>query len=213
MKFHHVRADGLTTPAFAAIAALTVALCIGAYGLYRHNLALAPEGVVSATAPTPVPTAAPAAAPVATTVGFLDKPEAEAVVGTRIAITGWALDPAGIAGVAVHVDGVPHAATIGIARPDVAQAKPGFPDSARAGFAFEGDFADLSPQRHELAVVATNRAGVSTVLARRSLLPPAAMHMWSALLDANPELAGRHFNFLMMTSGASMGGADETDTA
>ena len=57
------------------------------------------------------------------------------------------------------------------------QAKPGFPDSARAGFAFEGDFAHLSPQRHELTVVATNRAGVSTVLARRSLLPPAAMQL------------------------------------
>ena len=73
---------------------------------------------------------------------------AEAVTGTRVAITGWALDPVGISGVAVHVDGVAHAATIGIARSDVAQAKPGFPDSARAGFTFDGDFADLSPQRH-----------------------------------------------------------------
>ena len=101
----------------------------------------------------------------------------------------------------------------GIARPDVAQAKPGFPDSARAGFAFEGDFADLSPQRHEVAVIATNRAGVAMVLARKSLLPPAAMHMWSGILDAHPELAQQHFNFLMMTSGATMGGADETDSA
>ena len=213
MKFHRARANGLTTPAFAALATLAVALCVGGYGLYRHSLAPVPESAVAVTATSPVPAATPAAAPTPTTVGFLDKPEAEGAVGTRIAITGWALDPAGIGGVAVHVDGVPHAANIGIARPDVAQAKPGYPDSARAGFAFDGDFSHLSPQRHEVTVVATNRAGVSTVLARRSLLPPAAMHLWSALLDANPELAERHFNFLMMTSGASMGGADETDTA
>jgi len=192
----------------------------GIHSAYQHlrdparsvPIAVAPVAA-PASAPAPAAAAAPAVAAAPTTVGFVDSPAAEAVVGTRIVITGWALDPAGISGVAVHVDGVSHAATIGMARPDVALAKPGFPDSARAGFAFEGDFADLSPQRHEVAVVATNRAGVSTVLARRSLIPPAAMRMWSGLLDAHPGLADRQFNFLMMTSGATMGGADETDTA
>jgi hypothetical protein len=199
-------------PAFIVVAAVAAALVGGGiYALYAHLRVAAPVSAPAATVPAAAPAPAVAAAP--TTVGFVDSPAAEAVAGTRIAITGWALDPAGISGVAVHVDGVPHAATIGIPRPDVAQAKPGFPDSARAGFAFEGDFADLSPQRHEVTVVATNRAGASTVLARRSLLPPAAMHMWSGLLDAHPDLAGRHFNFLMMTSGATMGGADEIDTA
>jgi hypothetical protein len=207
---------GAVRPAFVAVAAVAAALAGGGvYALYQHlrvaALVTAPAAPVVAAAPVPVPAPAVATAPM--TIGFVDSPAAEAVAGTRIAITGWALDPAGIRGVAVHVDGVPHAATIGIARPDVAQAKPGFPDSARAGFAFEGDFADLSPQRHEVAVVATNRAGASTVLARRSLLPPGAMRMWSGPLDAHPELAGRNFNFLMMTSGATMGGADEIDTA
>ena len=205
----------MTKPAFIVVAAITAVLAAGGiYAFYQHVRVAAPASVAApAIVPTPAAAVAPAPAVAPTTVGFVDSPSAEAVTGTRVAITGWALDPVGISGVAVHVDGVAHAATIGIARSDVAQAKPGFPDSARAGFTFDGDFADLSPQRHEVTVVATNRAGVSTVLARKSLLPPAAMRMWSGLLDSNPELASRQFDFLMMTSGATMGGADETDTA
>jgi len=218
LPHRRIRADGTAKPAFVLVAAIAAVLAAGGiYAFYQHLRVPAPAIVAAPAVATAVTAAAaPALAPAPAapaTVGFVDSPAVEAVAGTRIAITGWALDPAGISGIAVHVDGVPHAATIGIARPDVAQAKPGFPDSARAGFAFEGDFAGLSPQRHEIAVVATNRAGLSTVLARKSLIPPAAMHMWSGLLDAHPELADRQFNFLMMTSGATMGGADETDTA
>jgi hypothetical protein len=210
-----IRADGTAKPAFVVVAVIAAVLAAGGiHSLYQHLRVPAPAVIAApAVAPAAPPAAAPAPAAAPTTIGFVDSPAAEAVAGTRITITGWALDPAGISGVAVHVDGVPHAADIGIARPDVAQAKPGFPDSARAGFAFEGDFADLSPSRHEVAVVATNRAGVATVLARKSLIPPAATRMWGGLLDAHPDLAGRQFTFLMMTSGATMGGADETDTA
>ena len=214
MNLHRERPAGRTTPAFLAVAVLAVAVCGGGiYALFRHGHEPAPAVAVSAPALVPAPPAAAPAATAPTTIGWVDQPEAEAIVGTRIALSGWALDPLGIRDVEVRVDGVPHAASLGIARPDVAKAKPGFPDSARAGFSFEGDFADLSPQRHEVTVVATNRAGVETVLARKSLLPPAAMRMWSGLLDAHPDLASRHFSFLMMTSGATMGGADETDTA
>lgn len=218
MKFLHDRPSGKTAPAFVVIVTLAVAVAGGGfYALVKHGHVRALEGATAPPVAAPAATA-PIAAPVPavaalTTIGWVDAPSAEAIVGTRIAITGWALDPAGIRGVEVRVDGVPHAASFGIARPDVAQARPGFPDSARAGFAFEGDFADLSPQRHQVEVIATNRAGIATVLARKSLLPPAAMRMWSGLLDAHPELAHRQFNFLMMTSGATMGGADETDTA
>ena len=214
MNLHCERPAGRTTPAFLAVAVLAVAVCGGGiYALLRHGHEPAPAVAVSAPAVAPAPPVATPTATAPTTIGWVDQPEAEAIVGTRIALSGWALDPLGIRDVEVRVDGVPHAASLGIARPDVAKAKPGFPDSARAGFSFEGDFADLSPQRHEVTVVATNRAGVETVLARKSLLPPAAMRMWSGLLDAHPDLASRQFSFLMMTSGATMGGADETDTA
>jgi hypothetical protein len=209
-----IRTHGAAKSALVVVAAVAAVLATGGFYAFYQHLRVPAPAVVAAPAVVPAaPAPAPTPAAVPTTIGFVDSPSTEAVAGTRIAINGWALDPAGISGVAVHVDGVPHAATIGIARPDVAQAKPGFPDSAKAGFAFEGDFADLSPQRHEVAVVATNRAGASTVLARKSFIPTAAMRMWSGLLDAHPGLADQQFNFLMMTSGATMGGADETDTA
>ncbi len=214
------RLAGKAKPALLAIIALAVTVSgAGWYAFVRHAHQRVGETAAAATAATPAAPTAESAGPGANvavtspTIGFVDQPLAEAVVGDRIAITGWALDPAGISGVAVKVDGVAHAATFGIARPDVEKEKPGFPDSARAGFAFAGTFPDLSPQRHEVAVVATNRAGVATVLARRSLLPPAAMHMWSGILDAHPALAKQHFNFVMMTSGATSGGAEEADTA
>ena len=75
-------------------------------------------------------------------------------------------------------------ATTGIARPDVAQANPGYPDSANAGFAFTGDFsAELAADAagaHTLAIVVVARDGRETVLARRHLIAPAAMARWRA---------------------------------
>ena len=212
----------------ALVAVVAVALALSGGGIYTLVKLRQDRAAANATAAPPATApslgmspAAPSAAtpplpPVAvtpTTVGYLDTPVAETLLGTRIALSGWVLDPAGIKSVDVRVDDVTHAAAFGIARPDVAREKPGFPDSTHAGFTFEGDFPNLSPQRHEITVVATNRAGLSTVLARRSLIPPAAMRMWSSLLDAQPALAAKQFSFLMMTSGATMGGADETDTA
>ncbi len=100
-----------------------------------------------------------------------------------------------------------------IARPDIAAAKPGFPDSAAAGFEFVGEFPRLDPIRHAVTVVAIDRAGRETVLDRKSLIPPRAMDVWRSLLDANPALADRPFHFLMMTSGVAAGGAAEVDSA
>ena len=100
-------------------------------------------------------------------------------------------------------------ARFGLPREDVAKEKPGFPDNPNGGFTFEGDFGDLAPMRHDLEVVAVGKNGREAVIARRSLIPPAAMNQWKALLDERPELADRKFYFLMMTSGVSLGGADE----
>ena len=155
--------------------------------------------------------AAQAAATSAPPIGWVDVPAVEAVVDTRFTISGWALDADGIARVEVRVDGKPYAARYGIVRLDVAAAKPGYPDSAAAGFEFSADFANLDPVRHALSVVAIGRSGRETVLARKSLIPPQAMVLWSDLLERHPALAKRPFRFLMMTSGVASGGAAETD--
>jgi len=183
-------------------AALTIAGTFAWQERHAAGPATVP-GAISAAAPV----ATPAAAPVAT-IGSVDAPAAEVIVDTTLRITGWALDPAGIKSVEIRVDGRPHAANYGVARPDVAAVKPGFPDSAGAGFEFSGEFPQLDPVRHAIAVVAINRAGHETVLANKSLIPPQAMTLWRGLLDAHPTLAARPFRFLMMTSGGARGAAE-----
>ena len=146
-------------------------------------------------------------------IGSVDTPLDEAVVDTGMRISGWALGAAGIDRVEIRVDGHPYAARYGVARPDVAAVKPGYPDSGAAGFEFGGEFPQLDPVRHAIAVVAIDRAGHETVLANRSLIPPQAMTLWQGLLDKHPRLATRPFRFLMMTSGVGAGGAAEAETA
>ncbi len=125
---------------------------------------------------------------------------------------GWALDRAGIRSVEVRIDGEPHAARYGLARPDVAALKPGYPAAANGGFAFDHDFAGVAAIRHEIAIVAVANDGRESQLGRRSLVPQAAMHRSSDLLDARPTRAKWPFTFLMMTSAAARGGAAEIDT-
>src|ERR1700694_2019542 len=74
---------------------------------------------------SPAPLPAPASAPASATIGAVDAPSSEAIVGTAVHIVGWALDPKGIRSVEIRLDGHTHVARYGIARPDVAQVKPG----------------------------------------------------------------------------------------
>jgi hypothetical protein len=176
----------------------------------RHpplGMPAAPAGTQAATTPAPEQAARLVA------VGSVDSPSDEAIIDTNLRISGWALASEGIERVEVRVDGHPYAARYGIARPDVAVVKSGYPDSSAAGFEFSRDFAKLDPVRHAINVVAIDRAGRETVLARKSLIPPAAMSLWSSLLDQHPALANRAFRFLMMTSGVAAGGAAEADSA
>jgi hypothetical protein len=147
-----------------------------------------------------------------TASGAVDTPAAEAVVDTTLHVAGWALDADGIRSVEIRIDGRLYEARYGIARPDVAAAKPGFPNSAAAGFEFGGDFSDLDPVRHSVSIVAINRLGRETILGTRSLIPPQAMSLWRSLLDDHPALAALRFRFLMMTSGVSAGGASEIES-
>jgi hypothetical protein len=215
------------------IAGAIVALAgVEFYALHKYGRVGAPP-VPAATAPAPA--AAPdasgreaaksavtaAIAPIAPNAlvpppapeGWLDEPASESIVGTKLALNGWALSKDGIARVEVRVDDRVFEAKYGTAREDVAKVKPGFPDNPNGGFAFEGDFADLSPMRHDVTVVAIAKNGRETVLGRRSLIPPAAMTQWKDLLDERPALASRQFYYLMMTSGVTLGGANEIKSA
>ena len=141
--------------------------------------------------------------------GWLDEPYSESVVGTKLSMRGWALARDGIARVEVRIAGRAYKATYGIERGDVDKARPGYPDNPNGGFTFERDFPDLPPMHHEAAVAAISKNGTERILGRRSLIPPAAMTHWKALLDERPALASRVFYYLMMTSGVTLGGANE----
>jgi hypothetical protein len=147
------------------------------------------------------------------TIGAVDAPADEATIGTAMRISGWALDPAGIRTIEIRLDGHPYAARYGIARADVSKLKPGYPDSAEPGFSFESNFAQLDPARHEIAIVAVNRQGSETVLARKSLLPPAALTQWQALYASRHADAVPPFFVLPGLSGIALGGASELDQA
>ncbi len=161
---------------------------------------------------------APAAAPISTVVqvgaepiGAIDTPAAEALVGPRIALSGWALSPAGIRTVEVRLDGRAFAAKVGTARPDVARAKPGFPDHPNSGFEFTGDFSPYpapTGDRRMLTIVAVGKDGRETLLGRRSLIESAALARWTAFTpkDAMP------FYLLPALSGIDLGGASELDS-
>jgi hypothetical protein len=146
-------------------------------------------------------------------IGGVDLPAAEAVIGPRIDISGWALDPAGIRAVEVRADGLRFTARSGIARSDVAGLKPGFPDSAQSGFEFTGDLSSHPPSpgadRRIVSIVAIAQDGRETVLAKKSVIEPAALLRWRSLTSTGAT----SFHLLPALSGIKLGGALELDTA
>ena len=195
----------------ALLAVVAVALAVAGIEFY----ALTERGRPHSSVPLPaVPSAtpAPASSPSAPAIGWIDSPIGDTVVGPAVEVNGWALDRAGVAAVEVRLDARRFPATTGIARADVAQANPGYPDSSTAGFAFAGDFsAELAADSsgvHTLAIVVVARDGRETVLAQRRLVAPAAMMRWRALLEGKPRLATRTMRFLMMSSGVAAGGGN-----
>jgi hypothetical protein len=147
------------------------------------------------------------------TIGSVDAPTDETVIGGTMRVSGWALDPAGIRAVEIRLDGRAYPARYGIARGDVAQIKRGYPDSSESGFSFDGEFPSLEAARHEIAIVAVNRLGAETVLARKSLLPPAALTQWQPLYASRHGEAAAPFFILPGLSGIALGGAADLDRA
>ncbi|MDE2002515.1 MAG: hypothetical protein KGJ25_03180 [Betaproteobacteria bacterium] len=116
------------------------------------------------------------------TIGWIDEPAAEGIVGSRIRIAGWALDTLGVASVEIRHAGIRHAAQFGRPRHDVAVVHPGYPDGGFGGFEFEGPLGrgDANPRasRSRLEVVAIARDGRETLLGTRSVIAPESLQIW-----------------------------------
>jgi len=181
------------------------------YALHQARQArLAPPSPSVSAPPAPAP-AALAQPVIDGPIGAVDVPAGEALVGPRVQLSGWALDPAGIRAVELRLPDVTVNATTGIARNDVAQAKPGFPQSANGGFEFTGDLPP-SPSlpvadRRTLTIVAVANDGRETVLGVKSVIDPAALSRWRAIAGKGPD-----YHLLPALSGVTLGGALELDT-
>jgi len=194
---------------FVAFLGVVAAIAgIEGYALYSQQ-----RSRTVATVPVPSSAAVAAqAAPIAGPIGAIDVPLTEGVIGPRIAISGWALDSIGIRAVEIRIDGHKFEAKLGVARPDVAQIKTGFPDNPNGGFEFTGDVPPsvhpAGADRREASIVAVARDGRETVLGRKSLIDPTALTRWSAV--ATPR--GMPFYLLPALSGIDIGDAAELDT-
>jgi len=102
-------------------------------------------------------------------VGFLDGPEAGAIVHANTSLTGWALDDSGIAQVTFAIDGQnPKPVAIGLPHPGVAAAFPGKPGNESAGFAIEVPSLPRGP--HSLTITIQAKNGGKTEIRRQFLI-------------------------------------------
>ncbi|TMH27017.1 MAG: hypothetical protein E6H66_24275, partial [Betaproteobacteria bacterium] len=141
-------------------------------------------------------------------IGYVDTPGAEALIGTRLDATGWALDARGIDRVEMRLGTQKQLARYGLPRPDVAAVIPGYPDGSACGFAFDGDFAPLAATRHQIAIVAVSNTGAEKVLSVKSLLPHEALTRWRQLHAARVRSDASPFYILPALSGVGLGGAE-----
>jgi MoaA/NifB/PqqE/SkfB family radical SAM enzyme len=97
---------------------------------------------------------------VGTGKSYVDSPGLDPRVSGVYPIHGWALEPDGVAGVEILIDGVSTGMTpCDQERHDVAKAYPGFPDGARCGFRFDLDTSRLSAGDHVLRLSVHTRGG------------------------------------------------------
>jgi hypothetical protein len=174
------------------------------YALVSHNRERATSAPTTAAAPAKVATEGPE--------GSVDTPAADEIAEPVVSVSGWALDPAGVRAVEIRTGGHAYQARLGIARPDVAKARPGVPNNANSGFEWQGDLVALpappGADRRRLTIVAIATDGRERVLGTRSYLDPGAATRWSAFArkDAVP------FYLLPALSGLDLGAASELPT-
>jgi len=146
------------------------------------------------------------------TIGWVDEPEDEGIVGPHVRIAGWALAPSRIRAVELRLDGHAFAARIGLPRHDVAAVRPGYPDNPLGGFEIVADTSGCAAPpgvvRRRLDIVVVAGDGSELTLATRTLVEPRVHSMWS--FAARP--GARPFFLAPALSGIAQGGAQHLDT-
>ncbi|OGT03414.1 MAG: hypothetical protein A3F73_12625 [Gallionellales bacterium RIFCSPLOWO2_12_FULL_59_22] len=188
---------------FFVILLLVAATLIAGVGSYKYIKKHRPQWLAFMQA-APQPPAA---------IGFIDEFSESAANGTRTRVIGWALAKAGVDRVELILNGqhrIP--LRIAVARSDVAQAYPGYPDSAQAGFEGIIDTSQWAANWHTMEVIVTDKKGRFSVIGHRTQPAVNAMDTWSDLLKTRGAKREDIFYFIMATSGIAHGGAKEIDT-
>ncbi|HVF65695.1 MAG TPA: hypothetical protein VNE58_17045 [Casimicrobiaceae bacterium] len=145
-------------------------------------------------------------------IGNVESPASDAVAGTRIKLSGWALHATEIGGIEVRVADRRYPARIGIARQDVAQAHPTLPGKDDAGFEADIALSDIrfatGIDRQPIEIVALHRGGGETVIGTRSVISPDALTRWQPYATKTNA-----FHLLPALSGVYLGMAEGLDTA
>ncbi|MDQ6618558.1 MAG: hypothetical protein M3Z31_02480 [Pseudomonadota bacterium] len=201
---------GRTWPLFLAILGLVAALAgVELYALWTRGRAQAPP------APSVAGVAIPQADIPAGIIGDINSPYGGIRRSAQVALFGWALDHAGIEAIEVHIDGHVYAARYGIARTDVLEARPGYPDSARGGYEWSADLSALgaptNADQRTIEVVAVARDGRRRVIGTRELIEPAALARFTDTATTRRTDAAP-FYILPALSAIGLRGAYELDT-
>ncbi|HEX4884661.1 MAG TPA: hypothetical protein VFX05_11020 [Casimicrobiaceae bacterium] len=165
----------------------------------------------------PAPAVAQAATPTSLPTGWIDEPAGDTIVGTRLVLSGWALDSSGIDRVEVRIAHRALAARYGLPRPDVASQKPDVPGAATSGFRFEADLADVLGSavdvRHLAQVVAVGKGGGETVLGARHVVLATAGSPWRSLYEKHGGTPDDAFHVVPGLSGVLLGAIRDLGTA
>lgn len=90
-------------------------------------------------------------------------------LGGQVFLTGWALDFQGVYAVKILIDGTFYGlATLGLPRPGVTTAYPGYPQSLFPGWIEGFDTTRFSNGVHHIQAIATDVTGVDTVIGERA---------------------------------------------
>jgi hypothetical protein len=141
------------------------------------------------------------------TIGWVDLPDSEGIVGPCVRLTGWALSVHGVRAVEMRFEDHVFRAHYGLPRGDVAAVRPGYPDNPHSGFELAEDLsrypAAAGVERRTLAVVAIAGDGSETLLGRRSIIESSAHARWHFLRHRSTT----PFYVIPALSGVAAGGA------
>lgn len=133
------------------------------------------------------------------TKGWIETPASNNINTDELKVSGWAIDPEGVARVEIVLDGKALPAQYGAERHDVAAANPNIQDAIASGYELS---LPLSEGAHDLKVVVTDKKGDWAVIGERTIRRRNPDNRYARLLKERGEAADK-FYMAFATSGVT----------